>query len=86
MHVPVIKQPLNSFGTWMVWTLAKLDLQQKDLAEMLGTTREYLSYLARGENASEALRTRWKKRSQDALECYRNKLKPNTTLQSKGGE
>lgn len=78
MHVPVIKQPLNSFGTWMVCTLAELDLQQKDLAEMLGTTREYLSYLARGDNASEALRTRWKKRSQDALDHYRSNLKPGT--------
>ena len=73
--MPVIKQPLNSFGTWMVCALAELDLRQKDLAEMLGTTREYLSYLARGDNASEALRTRWKRRSQDALERYRNNLK-----------
>lgn len=70
MPVPVIKQSLNSFGLWMVCELAKLDLQQKDLAEMLGTTREYLSYLARGDNASEALRLRWKKRAQDALDRY----------------
>ena len=78
MHMPVIKQPLNSFGTWMVCALAELDLQQNDLAEMLGTTREYLSCLAREDNASEVLRTRWKKRSQDALDHYRSNLKPST--------
>lgn len=79
MPVPVIKQSLNSFGLWMVCELAKLDLQQKDLAEMLGTTREYLSYLGRGDNASEALRSRWKKRALDALDKYRTELAASTT-------
>lgn len=77
--MPVIKQSLNSFGLWMVCELARLDLQQKDLAEMLGTTREYLSYLARGDNASEALRLRWEKRAQDALDRYRAELAASTT-------
>lgn len=72
--MPVIKHPLNSFGTWVVCALAELDLQQKDLARMLGTTPEYLSYLSRGNKAPEALRTRWKKRSQEALERYRSNL------------
>ncbi len=27
--MPVIKQPLNSFGTWMVCALAELDLRAK---------------------------------------------------------
>ena len=72
MPMPATKQPLNSFGIWIATTLADLDLQQKDLANLLGTTESYLSFLARGNKAPKTLLTRWKKRCEDVLREYQN--------------
>jgi Helix-turn-helix. len=45
------KRALNEFGKFVNEKLIELNMTQKELAEEVGTTPVYLSYILRGERA-----------------------------------